>query len=251
MNGLRAAIVAAALAAVAVQPAQALSPDEKREIETFVAGNTVFTLFHEIGHALIDLLDLQLLGKEEDAVDNLATILMLGDGDSTENDPLIFAAADGWALMHAQAQETGEPMPFWSTHSLDIQRFHNIICLISGADPEGFEEIVSQAELPDERRDYCPEEYEKAADSWFSVLEPHKKVFGRGAKGRIKVVFDLPQTQANGKARDFVKKRRMGRTVAEMIGRQIALPQDLTLRFAPCEEPNAHYDPDSFEIVMC
>ena len=42
-----------------------------------VAGATLFTLLHELGHALIDLWDLPITGREEDAVDQLATIILL------------------------------------------------------------------------------------------------------------------------------------------------------------------------------
>ena len=35
-----------------------------------------FVLVHEIGHALVDVLDLPVVGQEEDAVDQLATIFL-------------------------------------------------------------------------------------------------------------------------------------------------------------------------------
>jgi len=244
-------LLCAALCTALAAPAGAASPQQRNEVETFVLGNTVFTLFHEIGHALIHQLQLPLLGKEEDAVDGLATLLMLGDRGDPTTDELIFAAADGWALMHAETQGNGEPMAFWDTHSLDMQRFHNIICMIYGSDPDGFEDVVSLAELPDERRELCPEEYETAAAGWAEVLAPYEKKFGAGVTGKIKVEYDVPRSGEGIKARAFLQRHRVGKNIAGMISRQIALPETLTLGFRTCEEPNAYYDPEAWEIVVC
>lgn len=251
MKPLRNLVLSAVLSVCLVPPAGAVSSQERADIETFVLGNAVFTVFHEIGHALIDQLQLPLLGKEEDAVDGLATLLMLGDRDDPKSDELIFAAADGWALMHAQTRKSGEKLPFWDTHSLDMQRFHNIVCMIYGSDPDGFGDVVSLTELPDERRELCSEEYEKAAASWAEVLAPHKKKFGGGITGKIKVEYDVPRSGASIKARAFLQRHRLGKSVAEMISRQIALPETLLLGFRTCELPNAHYDPEAAEVVVC
>jgi hypothetical protein len=59
--------------------------------DILVAGTTAFVLLHEVGHALIHVLDLPTTGREEDAVDQLATLLMLGEG--PVGDSLAFAAA--------------------------------------------------------------------------------------------------------------------------------------------------------------
>ena len=48
-------------------PEQALYPDEVR----FVTANAEFTLLHEMGHLLISELKLPVLGREEDAADQL------------------------------------------------------------------------------------------------------------------------------------------------------------------------------------
>ncbi|MEK9752119.1 MAG: DUF4344 domain-containing metallopeptidase, partial [Rhodospirillaceae bacterium] len=74
-----------------------LTPEERHQSRTFVTGNVVFTLLHEAGHALIHMLDLPTLGREEDAADNLAALRMIGDPAKGGNEDFIFAAADGWA----------------------------------------------------------------------------------------------------------------------------------------------------------
>ncbi|HYI71139.1 MAG TPA: DUF4344 domain-containing metallopeptidase, partial [Skermanella sp.] len=54
-----------------------LTQEQREEADLFVLGNTVFILYHELGHALIDQLGLPVLGHEEDAADNLASIMMI------------------------------------------------------------------------------------------------------------------------------------------------------------------------------
>src|ERR1700733_8361123 len=44
------------------------------------AAATLFALFHETGHALIDLYKLPVAGKPEEAADQLATLVLLGSG---------------------------------------------------------------------------------------------------------------------------------------------------------------------------
>jgi hypothetical protein len=43
----------------------------------FVVGNALWTLVHEMGHALIAELNVGILGREEDAADCIATIALL------------------------------------------------------------------------------------------------------------------------------------------------------------------------------
>ena len=64
---------ALALLALLSAPAQAEDADPKAD---YVASNLVAIFYHELGHALIDQLDLPVLGKEEDAADILSVLLI-------------------------------------------------------------------------------------------------------------------------------------------------------------------------------
>ena len=52
------------------------NPAQLREM---VINTTLFIFYHEMGHALIDLMDLPVTGKEEDTVDNFS-VFLLADG---------------------------------------------------------------------------------------------------------------------------------------------------------------------------
>jgi hypothetical protein len=53
----------------------------EEELGNAVMGATMFGFFHEVGHGLIDQLDLPAVGREEDSVDQLATIILIAGGE--------------------------------------------------------------------------------------------------------------------------------------------------------------------------
>jgi hypothetical protein len=133
-----------------------------------VVATWAFVFFHELGHGLIDLYELPVTGKEEDAVDEFSTLLMI-QADLAE---YAIYAADYW-------QVTGSGMYdetlYADEHSLNEQRFYNILCLVYGSDPDKFDAIVSAGLLPESRAVRCPAEYEKKDKSWSTLLEPWAK----------------------------------------------------------------------------
>lgn len=167
-----------------VQAAEQVSPDgevDGDEIITAVLGATEFVLYHEIGHALIDLLELPVTGREEDAVDQLAAVVLL----SAEDDASTQAALDGaYAFLlqgeaAKQAQEDGEEAvdesDYADEHSLDPQRFYNITCWVLGSDPDGFSGLVDSGLMPEARAVRCPQEWAQTSRAWATLLGPYLK----------------------------------------------------------------------------
>jgi len=140
----------------------------------YVLANVRFIVLHETGHALVHLLDLPVTGRQEDAVDQLAAILMLRfaglDETPAEVTGNLRMAAD-WLLsrstgaynLHAYADE----------HALGEQRYFNLQCLIYGTDPEGFAGMVDAGDLTPERARGCPRETRMASRAWVRLLLPH------------------------------------------------------------------------------
>lgn len=138
--------------------------------DILVAGTTAFVLLHEVGHALIHVLDLPTTGREEDAVDQLATLLMLGEG--PVGDSLAFAAA-AWFLQSAPRRI--DPLAFADEHGLDAQRVYSILCWVHGRDPTRYPEIVREGWLPAGRAERCPAEYARVSRSWSRLLAPYHR----------------------------------------------------------------------------
>ena len=147
--------------------------DEKTdaELDEAVLGSTAWTFFHELGHALVSVHKLPITGKEEDAVDQLSTYILLQGGDEGEN-----AALSGAEDFLREEDEPGD-LDMADTHSLSKQRFYNIICWIYGQNEKKRADLVEGDDplLPKERADNCASEYEQIARSWTTILAPYMK----------------------------------------------------------------------------
>ncbi len=148
--------------------------DSEEELDEAVADATSFVFFHELGHALAHVLQLPLTGKEEDAVDQLATMILV-EGDDEEEGAALNGAK--WFLLEAQGKEWDllSTLPFWEEHSLDQQRFYNILCWVYGSNEKTYASLVEDGILPEERAARCHAEYAKLAKSWDTLLAPHLK----------------------------------------------------------------------------
>lgn len=132
----------------------------------------VFTFYHELGHALIDVYDLPVTGREEDAVDQLATVILLETWEGEDSALAILASAEWFSLDSA---EEGYEANMADEHSLDEQRYYNLVCWVYGSDPEYFAEVASDWELPAERAERCSSEYMRMSNAWSTLLGPHMR----------------------------------------------------------------------------
>jgi hypothetical protein len=142
----------------------------QRELGKQWAAINDFILIHEWGHALVDVYDLPVLGKEEDAADALATVFMTEFVDGGAE--YAFDAARFFDTLSARQRELAED-DYWDEHSLDKQRAYSIVCGIAGADEHDYEIIEQAGILGPDRLRSCPAEYQQRVKSWESLLEPH------------------------------------------------------------------------------
>jgi hypothetical protein len=139
----------------------------EEELGNAVMGATMFGFWHEVGHGLIDMLDLPAVGREEDSVDQLATLILIASGDKGVSQAL--AGAYWFQIQSTSTHKT----PFWDEHAFDQQRFYNIVCLIFGSDPKKHGDFIQSGTLPMERAMICPDEYAKIKKAWEKLLQPH------------------------------------------------------------------------------
>lgn len=226
-----------------------LTEDEVEELLTFVTGNILFTFYHELGHALVDMLEIPVLGREEDAVDSLAIWLMVPEEPDPLAEAMLLAAAEAYILAALQADE--DDLAYWGEHSLDLQRFAAIHCLLYGSDPDGFAELAQAVEMPQDDRDRCPATYAQVEASWLAVLSPHLREAGQTGGGRVLVRFADPGPDLDPLLRDLVEDTGLIQAAAVAVAEQLVLPRDIPVLFADCGEANAFYDPQNGEVTMC
>jgi hypothetical protein len=137
----------------------------------------VFTgvLMHELGHAIIHLKDVPVLGNQEDAADSIATIIML---ELAKKSPQQGKTMIVGSLAHDWGNKTDTFTKIIASrdlyadeHPLNEQRVFNRICLAYGSNPALFLDTARQLKLPESRAKRCAYEYQstkKAVDQLIS-----------------------------------------------------------------------------------
>lgn len=247
-----AAVFFASLAAsitIAATPARAvdLTPEQVEEGQRFVVNNAIFILFHEAGHMLVSELGLPVLGREEDAVDALSSVLLLGAEDEELN-TTIQDAADGWFLLDEAKEDGPQEDDFMGTHGLDRQRAYAIVCMMTGANGAFFKEFADSLEFPEARRQECVFEYQKARDSWMSLLGANMK---DGHKTKFTVTYEPAGNKDLQGFADLLKSASALETIATVFGEGYDLKEGIKLTGKSCGTENAFWSAETREITYC
>src|SRR6267142_1610025 len=107
------------------------------------------TCLHEFAHALFDMLRVPVLGREEDAADQVSAYIMLHLG-KAEARRLIAGTAYAYR-MEAAANPVPTFSQFANDHGTPAQRFFNLLCIAYGADAQLFGDAVGRGFLPKDR----------------------------------------------------------------------------------------------------
>lgn len=203
--------------------------------DAFVEANLLAIFYHELGHALIDVMRLPVFGQEEDAAD-VASIFLIDW--IFENEAAIDLAYDASFGLAAEAMmEEGSEIAYWGVHGASAQRFYNTVCLFYGADPDTRDDFAADMDLPKDRAETCPEEFALADESWGPVLDELAEAQGHA--------LTLGEGAVPGLTTDLMTEE-LG-----YLADEIALPEKVTVYVEPCDEPNAFYIPAEKAIVMC
>jgi hypothetical protein len=138
--------------------------------EDTIAGEFIETALHEMGHAVFDLFDAPIFGREEDAADQMAGFIMLQFG----REVALRTISGTAAAYQAQArQRTLSRSSFSDEHGTDQQRFYNYLCLAYGAEPAAFQRFVDTNVLPPTRAVHCAHEYQQIKNAFEKTILPH------------------------------------------------------------------------------
>ena len=223
--------------------AQELTREQVQAADEFAVNNTWFVLYHELGHMLVDQLGLPVLGREEDAVDNIATYSLLA-WETDIADQALLDASYGWLLSDLR-YESFETSDFYDEHSLDLQRAYAITCLMVGYDRKKFRDAADYMEMDIGRQKRCADDYAQVEQSVIALLSPYL-----GQHEPISVVYE-DGGDDYGWAERILKRSRILEMTAEDIGDSFALPNPITIRATLCDQANAFYDRETDEVLIC
>lgn len=247
----------------------------------YVLVNTEFTLLHELGHALISELKIPVLGREEDAADQLATLLLVNYQGDGFGDTLIQKIDSVGLELRIEADE--DTIVFWDSHPPPIQRLYNLLCLVYGLNPDPSAKYLENNWLPIERGWYCDQEYKQAlrAMAWISrqygypdrtspaeaghapevqrppppisaglQQETIEKVPDEKKHGNIVVNYGIPTTPNGKLLLKQLKTSSFVERLAKHVEHSFSLPRDLIISFSNCGD-DAYWNERSGEVVVC
>lgn len=204
--------------------------------DAFVAANVLGIFYHELGHAVIDIEQVPIFGQEEDAADVFSIFLIDALFDEEAATDLAYDAALGFWGEVLLREADGYDASWWGVHGADEQRFYNTVCLFYGANPAARETFAEDMELPPERAEYCPDEYDLAAASWGGVLD----VLETRQSGKP-IVFE----GGTGFAADILREE------VALLAEDMRFATTLRVTVEPCGEANAYYYFGEAQIVFC
>lgn len=228
-----------------LQPAIAENTDGLTERDEYIIGNAYHVVMHEIGHMLIDQLRLAVLGQEEDAADNFATVALI-EQNTDFADNALANTAHFWFVM--SEEQNSQMANFFDEHDLDIQRAYRIVCHLVGVDAQAFDYLAKAAELSPDKYESCGANFEQTADSWFDTMNVYKPKAGE--QNEINLEYEI----TDAKFEDALFIIQNGLFIEDAIGflnTNVKLPAPVTIRAESCGEPNASYDNTDVTVTIC
>jgi Putative metallopeptidase len=216
----------------------------------FLVGNMLFVVAHEMGHAVISELKLPVLGREEDAADTFAIIAALTGVANDFSYRVLEETTKGWFWTARRDKQQGAKPAYHDRHALDEQRAYQIVCLMVGSDPARFKPLADEAQLPEERRRTCGWDFETAAQSWSTLLAPHRR-----ARGEPKTAIEVSYGEAKGDLEvlaQWFRSIRFLELFAELFAERYAWPAPITLEMRSCGgEPGARWTTPRRKVHIC
>ena len=239
----------AAVEAISTHPRVKDVPrDRLKATAEFAVGNMLFVLLHEAAHGLISDLGLPVLGREEDAADQFATVTMLEMKTEFTHRTLV-NSAKSWLISDRRARDKGETVTYYDNHGLDLQRAYNIICLMVGSDNERFEDLADEVNLPDDRQETCAFDYSNAQWSWEQALKPHRR-----APDQERTKYEIIYGKAEGTFDLFEKVARVTGIMERVADRLVDLyvwKRPFTIEMLTCGSPGAKWVGSDHKITLC
>jgi hypothetical protein len=244
----QARVDAAAQALVKNPRFKKLSPKYLQKVTEFVIGNTLFVVLHELAHAATSQMKIPILGRREDAADGFAVTRLI-KLDNTFTDGVLEAAAKGWFMSDRRDRKTGDTVPFYDEHGLDLQRAYQIVCLMVGSGEDKYQQLADETNLPKDRQKGCAGDFGDAFYGWEASLMPHLR-----APDQPKTQIDMVYGEGEGNLDVIAQSLRsimLLEAVADRAASAYAWPAPFTLEAKTCGYVNAAWDSTTHKLTLC
>jgi hypothetical protein len=144
------------------------------------AGAFAEVVFHEFGHALFESHKMPLLGREEDAADQMAAYMLVTFG-GADGPRLVAGAAQVYLSWMAWQQNrpatqlrSGASRRDANTHTQPAQRLYNLVCLAYGSNEAAYTALAKTLDLPEDRASDCGDEFAQVRHAYTTLVKPHE-----------------------------------------------------------------------------
>jgi hypothetical protein len=143
------------------------SASDPDKLAAVVAGGVIEEALHRMALAILQVFDVPVWGKEDDAADLLGAFLMLQFDERTARVAILGAGS----LFLTKTSSIGK-VDYASDVSPPAQRFYNFLCIAFGGDTLAFGAVVEQGFLPKDRAGRCKGEYDAIRKAFDLRLMP-------------------------------------------------------------------------------
>lgn len=147
--------------------------DNDEDTDAAIRGYALAIIYHEVGHAVVNVMEIPITGREEDAVDQFAVWWLAGndEGDLT----IIDAALGFYEDPEGDARTGSDEDSLAGEHSLSQQRYYNFLCWIYGSDTAAHANLLDEEWLTAARAERCEDEFEQLNTSWDVLMDGRLK----------------------------------------------------------------------------
>jgi hypothetical protein len=137
-----------------------------------IVGAVIDTILHESGHGIFDLLEIPVMGREEDAADFFSIYFMLQFPPADARRLIEGIAFNMGSEARPEVTERQAPQKFAGPHAMNAQRHYNVLCLAYGSNPALFGGGLP-AGLPPWRARFCGDDWGMLRRAFMKLILPH------------------------------------------------------------------------------
>lgn len=152
---------------------KAMKDAGEKSLMATVLADAEATLLHELAHAVIDLRNLPITGREEDVADQFAVWQAV---EGLDDPDIVLSQAYEYGLSSDLYEQIAD-----DEHTSDGQREANLLCWLYGSDPHSWEHLVDNDPLTEDRAELCVDEWNLLVHGWTTILEQPTSAVGRSA----------------------------------------------------------------------
>ena len=149
-------------------------PQDANQQALIKNGTFVEATLHQLAYGIFDQLQVPILGREDDAADRIAALVMMQFGDKVAYTTIV-----GTGMFFELSNHTWTGADFAAEQSPEAQRFYNYLCIAYGGDPITFQFLAPQPgpsdfpRLPEDRAPRCIDEYLQVAHAFDLRIMPY------------------------------------------------------------------------------